>query len=606
MKKFKYLLLLTLLFPFSISASEIDYEITKFNIETTINEDGSADICEYIEQTGTYNGYIRDIKYKSNNDYSASSLTNLKVYDLTKNMQKGTEFTEVAVGNNGDSFIYEKTNSYDQISLKMYNKTNDDKNGYVICYTLNDVILVHNDVAEFYWNFIGEGFDDLLNNVKIKVNLKQKDETLKVWAHGPLYGEVHPYHENISYGLAKIEYINPNTPTDVRMTFSLNNVPYATKKSNKDSLDTILTQEKERAEIANKERQIAKSILIVKISLAVIYFITIISLVIYSYKKYDKERKTTFNAQYLREFPALYGPEVLQYLNEKNVTEKSYSASILEIIRKKGLKVENIEGNNKKYKLVLNTPNEPLTETENQILEFLIKFIGNSKEVELDAIKKYGKTESTARTFLNSYQDWTNSVKRNCQNYNFFEKQKNGPIIAIIIVLTVVTAMLEMSDYVAIGVIVIITGIAATIYEATIKKRTENGALEYQKWKAFKRFLEDFGRFDEKELPEIALWERYLVYASVLGVADKLQKQMQIKINQMNANSASPDLTDIYIMNNLLNANIGNTITSTVNNAVNTSRATIAASEASSGSGSGGGFSSGGGFGGGGGGGRGF
>ena len=32
------------------------------------------------------------------------------------------------------------------------------------------------------------------------------------------------------------------------------------------------------------------------------------------------------------------------------------------------------------------------------------------------------------------------------------------------------------------------------------------------KWTAFKKFLNDFGSFDVKELPEIKLWERYLVF----------------------------------------------------------------------------------------------
>ena len=607
MKNLKYLLLLTLLFPLTISASEIDYEITKFNIETTINENGSADICEYIEQTGTYNGYIRDIEYGTNEKYNAKSFTNLKVYDLTKDFNKGKEFTEVYKGKNGDSFVYEKSATPNQVSLKMYNKTNSDKNGYVICYTLNDVVLVHNDVAEFYWNFIGEDFDDLLKNVTIKVNLKQKDETLRVWAHGPLYGEVYPYHENISYGLAKIEYINPNTPTDVRMTFSLKNVPNATKKTYKDSLDEILKQEQERADQANKERKLARTIIIAKIAVTVIYFIAIIILVIYSYKKYDKERKTTFNAEYLREFPSLYGPEVLQFLNQKKVDEKAYSASILEMIRKKALKIENIEGSNKRYKLVLNEAKEPLTETETHILDFIINQIGNTKEVNLEAIKKYGKTESQAKNFINNYESWTRKVKKNCNVYNFYETQKTGKIITSIIILTIIAAIITFSETnPVLAIIIAFTGIAATIYIATIKKRTEAGALEYEKWKAFKRFLEDFGRFDEKELPEIALWERYLVYASVLGVADKLEKTMQIKLSQMNINQSSPDIADIYLMNHLLNANIGTTVASTVNNAVAVSRATIATSEASSGSGSGGGFSSGGGFGGGGGGGRGF
>lgn len=607
MKKFRYLLFVLLLVPFFVTADEVDYDITKFSIESTINEDGSVDVCEFIKQKGTFNGYIRDIKYYGGVDgYNADSLSNLKIYALTKNFTKGIEFEKVTKGLNGQSNVYEQSSINGGISLKMYNKTVNGSNGYVICYTLEDVVIVHNDVAEFYWNFIGKEFDDLLKDVTIKVNLKQKDESVRIWAHGPLYGDVHPYHENISYGLAKIDYVNPNTPVDVRMTFNINNVPGSTNKTYKDGLQTILKEEEIRAEEANKQRKLAKDILTGKIVLAGVYLIFIIGIVIYSYKKYDKERKVSFEQQYLREFPNLYGPEILQYLNEHNISEKGYSASIVEIIRKKGLKVEDVPNSKKDYKLVLGSPKEELTAMEKSIVEFLLGEIGNGNEVTLSAIKKFGKKESTAKKFLNNFETWKNSAIGTANGYNFYEESGTAKFAILILIFTILVAAIEFVDFIFLGVIVTIIGVLSFIYEINIKKRTEFGAVEYQKWKAFKRFLEDFGRFDEKALPEVSLWERYLVYAMVLGVADKLQKVMQIKLKNMNVSENGFDLSDIYVMNYLIGNNLENVISNSVKSAIATSRSTIASSEMSSGSGMGGGFSSGGGFGGGGGGGRGF
>ena len=120
---------------------------------------------------------------------------------------------------------------------------------------------------------------------------------------------------------------------------------------------------------------------------------------------------------------------------------------------------------------------------------------------------------------------------------------------------------------------------------------------------AFKRFLKDFGRMDEKELPEVILWDKYLVYATVLGVADELEKTMKIKIEAMQEQDVT--LTDIYFTHYLIHANLTSSINHAVGSAVNTSHATIASSNSSSGGGYGGGFS-GGGFGSGGGGGHGF
>ena len=54
------------------------------------------------------------------------------------------------------------------------------------------------------------------------------------------------------------------------------------------------------------------------------------------------------------------------------------------------------------------------------------------------------------------------------------------------------------------------------------EKRTEKGALEYEQWMAFKRFLEDLTLMKEKPPSAVILWNHYLVYAVSLGCADKV------------------------------------------------------------------------------------
>ena len=148
--------------------------------------------------------------------------------------------------------------------------------------------------------------------------------------------------------------------------------------------------------------------------------------------------------------------------------------------------------------------------------------------------------------------------------------------------------------------VVILIALILIIYTAIAKKRTEKGALEYKKWKAFKQFLKDFGSMDEKSLPEIILWEKYLVYAVVLGCADKLSKTMKIKLENMNVDytfSFDPiTFTNLRIISHTVSSSIHSARTSTYSSS-------SGGSNWSSGSGGGGGFSSGGGFGGGGGGG---
>src|SRR5690606_6480521 len=72
--------------------------------------------------------------------------------------------------------------------------------------------------------------------------------------------------------------------------------------------------------------------------------------------------------------------------------------------------------------------------------------------------------------------------------------------------------------------------------------RTRIGQTEYAKWKAFKRFLNDYSRMASREPLAVHLWDHYFVYAIPLGVAKKMENIGQISMPGMNQeNSALSD-----------------------------------------------------------------
>jgi len=102
-------------------------------------------------------------------------------------------------------------------------------------------------------------------------------------------------------------------------------------------------------------------------------------------------------------------------------------------------------------------------------------------------------------------------------------------------------------------------------------------------------------------LPEIVLWERYLVYATIFGLADKVQRDMNVRIKELGLQDFDTGYYPSFVY-----INLGNTINNSINNAISSAYSRQSAnyanshSSSSSGGGFGGGFSSGGGFGGGG------
>jgi uncharacterized membrane protein len=144
------------------------------------------------------------------------------------------------------------------------------------------------------------------------------------------------------------------------------------------------------------------------------------------------------------------------------------------------------------------------------------------------------------------------------------------------------------------------------------------GQQQFNLWQAFRRFLKDFSNLDHAQIPQLILWEHYLVYAVALGVAKEVIRQLPIVYPQV----TDPDTHfgsywggmyhSNYSSNGMLQQSSFSGFT-TFNELVDSMETTwndaysavssSSGSSGSSGSGDGGGFSGGGGDGGGGGGG---
>lgn len=626
----KYLIIIIALFfcfPLTVFASGVT---DKLYIDIKIMEDGDLFVRELAALNGSYNGRLRTIDYRNlslpsftgkssdfggSDIYNASSIKNVKVYDvINKNNitfnsfdNLNYEFKKVNSASSGDYGVYTLDNTISGIDLKIFNPSSRNS-AFYIEYEIEDAVVVHQDVAELAWNILGNNYQENIEDLIVQVHLPNKDSSIRVWGHGPLNGTIERTDDQIV--TMKYDFLGAYNPIDLRIMFDKDLVPLASKQTNVYAQDKIFEYEKEQADKANQEREkIRLQNNIIKVVTVIWFFVMILTWLII-YLKYDKEHKVNFTMQYYRDFPGNYGPEILEYLMKKHITTNGFSASILNIVYKKALKLEEIIGKRKEYKFVKVEENiDNLTQTEKDIVTLLINEIGNGQEVRLKEIKNYGKNVKKATKFMEGYQSWVTDSTNLAKEQQFFVsnlKQKlMGCLLAMLgIIIGVININFE-TEFI-LWFLCFVLAVSSFFYFLLFFKRTEKGALEYQEWKAFKRFLMDFGRMDEKTLPEVRLWERYLIYATVLGCAKKLEKEMKIKLETMNLeHSYSVDLGDIYVMNTLIRANIASTITSTVNQAVVSSRSSIASSAKSSSGGFGGGMSSGGGsFGGGGGGGR--
>lgn len=643
MKKIRFILfsLFIMLLPIFVYADGT----TRYYIEVNVLDNGDAEVKELKLMDGEYNGYKTDIRYKSNgltkfdgskssfegsDIYNASALTDVKVYDVKFTTtdfsiinNKNREFVLVNSAEKGDYGVYTKTTNSEGIEILSY-QPSVYKRASLVTYTLKDLVVVHNDIAELAHDFIGTDYAEEINNLIIRINLPSSSKELRIFSHGPLNGKnriIDDKSVEITY-----ETLDKENAVDGRVVFDKSIVPKATKKSNVDGLGKILEVEKERANYANKLREAArkreKMLQTLSIIMEILLGIWLIGLIVIVYKFYnknDKEYRSEFNGKYFRDFPEEYTPSTVSYLMNKSINNLSFNAGILDLIRKKAITIEEVtidkkglfkNKQQKDYKLSrnMNFNLDTLSTSEKKLFNLLIGTVGNGDYVILGDMKEFSKDYNNAKRLISGYDSWRYACELEAETEEFYEntkKEKTNCILYSLIFIPITFLALLCGSNMGRVLLMDLFGILAIIYFSSATKRTKKGNEQYHKWKGLKNFLADFGRLDEKDLPEIKLWERYLVYATMFGLAAKVQNAMKMNLERMNY-SDNIDFTYLYFDNYYFS----NSMTNAVNSSLSSARGTIsthelASSSDSSSGGYGGGSSfGGGGFGGGSGGGR--
>jgi len=306
----------------------------------------------------------------------------------------------------------------------------------------------------------------------------------------------------------------------------------------------------------------------------------------------------------------------------KKISNESVTATLLDLVRKKFITLDStgkaMTSAKADFILTLDktADKSKLKKHEIELLHWVFNIIGDGSVVTTKKIEKYGKSSvEEAKIFQSRSMSFIEAAKQVSSKHPYFEynyqlnkKKIMVPIIIPIILLAI--SLITSSIYVITNWITTLTSILVIIsystYVYSIKKRSVEGNELFTKWKAFKNFLINFSSIDDYPIPGVIVWEHYLVYATVLGIADKVMAQLEIKLPKEELASSSSTFMKVgYSSKGFYYGMIVNRFNTTFTNASSNSMRTIAvynASKVSSGGGGGGfgGGSSGGGGGGGG------
>ncbi len=561
----KIILMFLLFFVFILLLNVRSYAGTQnwdsLNFNVYVNSDGSMDVEE------TWN-----IKISNTN-------TLFKTFDMDSSKYSGITNVQVAKIDNGVEIpltrIYQEQYHVDsgcyyalpidsstfEIAWYVGLDNSTDTRTYKVYYTIEDAIKIYNDCTELYWMFLGKDNaipgKNITGTIRLPENVSDI-EKLRVWAHGDLTGTI----ERTSTNLVtfSIPSLSAGDMIEVRVVTEENIYDYSTNIYNENMLNSIITEETQWAENANKVRGIMKGAFSIIIAINAIGIIIAIFKVI-KYKKEGEQLKEEYGypkytIDYFRDIPNENNatPARASYLykfsnNTANLEKempKIFAATMLDLCLKGLIEFEPIDEKN--VNILLKEDNFKksldLPEDENIIFKILVKAIGSENgSITTEKFAKYakshydtmyGKIKKINDSVIDYHKSCLNIEEKRSEAIKKWKKKTNFYVIILIVLFFLSPLMMFL---LGIYISLIVCAIAAYSNTKKISILSERGNIEKEEWLALERYMNDYSLLKEKLVPDVVLWEKFLVYATTFGISKKVIKQLKIVHPEMFANA---------------------------------------------------------------------
>ena len=401
------------------------------------------------------------------------------------------------------------------------------------------------DTGELYWQLVGDGWEVGADRVRATVASPPgvTGDEVRAWAHGPLWGTVGIEQDGVV--VLEVDDLPAQTFVEVRMLFPRSAVP-AAPRADGPRVDAVLAEEGRLADEANAERAAARWKRRAAIALGAVLPLVALGVVLFLFFKYGREYRTQFQGPYFRELPdpdlapALVG-SLMRWGTVKN---DDAVATLLDLANRGIITISPVDeekdglfGSKTKrtYSLTLERMKAgDLRPLEQKLVHFLFDDAIGADSFTIEELRETAKEKP--KSFHAGWEGWRSHVASTASGMGFVEKQGSfamGGAILIGILSAVGGFVLAMWGETAIPFIGIPAGVVILVMSPFMRRRTPRAGELHAKYKALKKYLEDFGRLDEKPPDAVVLWEHFLVLAVVFGIADKVMENMKVKVPEI-------------------------------------------------------------------------
>lgn len=618
-----------------------DYEIARVDIDATVAPDGALRVVETrtFDFDGSFSGVYWDIPVGRNE----SNGQDVDVRVLSASVGSADGSTPLEAADSGANGTYQVARQSDNLRVTLFSAQEDSQTTFTVAYEARGIVTRWTDTGELYWKFVSDGWDVPSNDVTCTLHLPVPDgesvvpgETVRAWGHGPLDATV-------SFEGNDVVFSVPGVGTDefaeMRVAFPASWVPDLSETPG-ERLPTILSEEQQWADEANARRAQARLAYYGAPAAAAVAVVASIVVACVRRARYRREATPRFQDTYFRDAPTSDHPAVLGTLHAGGDVEgRELTASLMRLtdlgvltLERRSRKHRGVFGEKSEedYRLTIARPLDEASVTDahaaqaraidERALELLFGTVAG-RGVEVGASLSFSQIEAFAKrepqAYSDAYDAWKGAVEG-----SYLERfsgtgeltRGKGLLYALVVVdlllaavLTVLLVVFEAPVPVIVGVLLglIAAGVICGVCARSMHDLNREAIDVAAQLDALERWLREFTRLEEAPPTDVVLWNRLLVMAVALGVADEVIEQLKETMPQVIDDPLfMPTYGWFFWYGHHMRTPVA-TLSDSVESAHSVSVAALASSSVSSGVGGGGGFSGGGGggFGGGGGGG---
>lgn len=622
------------------------YTMPKVNIMADAQSDGSLHVVEQrtFDFSGSYSAvwWVLDLPTGSNSSLKVNGVSMGTVSEGDSSVQL-TELPSTAFDVKWRDAGGPSTTSYSvdvgKNTVYAFFNVTDEKVVLQLDYTITNGVAAYKDCADLYWKYIGTGWKVDSENVTCTITLpvasgvkSTPGDNVRAWGHGPLDGSL-AFNDAGTAVTYTVPRVTAGSYAEAHVLFPvgwLSNISTtaAALHGDENHWESVLQDEKTWADQANYQRMYSLGFVIILGLVSVLLVLWGVR----AFLKYGKEHTPAFTGDYWRDVPNKdVHPAVIARLWRWNKeVGDDMVATIMHLanqgalsINKGSYEVKKTFGTKKvdDYYIVRNDAKadalaDPI---DRKALEFIFHTVGNDQpSIWLASIKIFGEDNPTA--FNEAVTDWQGTVTAGVNKADYFEEkglryQGLMATVGIVYFIAAIIVCIMSSNFIPLF-FMIPAAVVLFVLSNYMPRRTQNGADDYARCVALKKWLKEFSALDERPPQDVLVWGEFMVYAYIFGVAKEVLAQLRDTMPElftesdamMAANSSYVPWYMWYGDTSMVGAmSFSEIMDSTIANTIGTAQAAMSGAKGgwSGGGGLGGGFSGGGGggFGGGGGGG---